>query len=195
MPQDLTPEQWLRYRVHRYYFLAFIVGVVAIGTITFLTLTHASPDEESRAKKFVESLRTGVTKSYVEHALGPPIVQEAAANGEIQAEYHYHDFELRISYYNGEIVDLTLELVPGTSYRPPIPHLDDVKLNLKSLEDISPTGARYYFSDSGGTGGPWFIEYYELHYSERENLEVFVHQSVEGGLADQRAAREGRSAR
>lgn len=181
VPKDLTPDQWLRYRVHRYYFLAFIVGAIALGTITFLALTYASPDEESRAKKFAESLRTGVTKTYVEHTLGPPMLQEEVA-GTTQAEYHYRDFSLLISYYNGEVVDLTFGLVPGTSYRPPIPHLEGARLNFKSLEDISPAGegARYYSSDSGGSGGPWFSEYHELHYSEGENIELLVQEGLEG---------------
>lgn len=177
----LTPQQFLRSQIHRYYFYAFLVVsllgflIVAVAAATrttgqSTTLVLSSTVSEESVEQSFDFIDLGEQKSFVESKLGLPQIYLNAEHAQVGC-YEFHKFGLVTAYEDKtlafyEIIQFTEEFDPGEMFEPTL-HLDSDFLVVPALgkftfddvtsDDLVPTQVSVFEGASGGF-------YYEEEY-------------------------------
>lgn len=115
VPPGMTAEQWLKYKIHQYYLLAFL-SILICGTVIF-TIAYSNPkatNPEWDSQSAISGLKIGTTKEYARTLLGVPPVSEDFSDrfelpeGIIYERYSDNDKELQVLYMNNQVTTYAL---------------------------------------------------------------------------------------
>lgn len=109
----LTAEQWLRSKIHQYYFMAFIALAIC-GTIV-LVVAHSKKDDKDnwKSESVIKRLNHGVSKEYIRARIGVPLISRSVSNElglrpVTYERYGDNEAEIQILYMNDELIGYVL---------------------------------------------------------------------------------------
>lgn len=114
--QGLTPEQWLRGRLHRYYLIAFLALLLIILLLAVIALVRTEPQGEKteqvdasaepvvifapkeglKPSEILEQIDVGMSRKFAERVVGPP--QYVNPKYTDRVSYAFPDFYLYLIY-------------------------------------------------------------------------------------------------
>lgn len=171
--EDLSPEQWLRSRIHTYYFAGFVTVCVAAVIVIIIALTKpvagtgvlpAKSSEDTSAIKLEENkwqyARVGAQRSFVESHLGPPQFEERGKKV-VRANYRLDFYYLQIVYGpDSRVLQFSVTSL-NAQFHPSVPNWPFGELIL----------GKFKFSDLEDKTTPEFFDYSSKDWFYVEGME------------------------